>query len=1298
TPTWPTNTTTHTPLPTYPFQHHTYWLHHTPPTSKTDAPDRLGMDASPHPLLSGVVADPGSGLVILTGRLSLAAQPWWADHVVGDHMLLPGSAFIDLILGAGAVCGNDAIEDLTLEAPLLLPEDGAVDLRLSVHAPDAAGRRSVGVHARRDDEADWHRVATAVLVTSSAVRQAATPEASGPWPPEGAEAVDLGDWYERLAGQGLHYGPVFQGLRAAWRHGSDVCAEVTLPPVQEGQVGSAVAYAAHPALLDAALHALGLGDFLTSGSGDGPSLPFAWRGVRIAASAPYSLRVRLSGDGRNGVHIELRDERGEFVGSVEQLELRPLTAVDDKPPAELLHVEWMRLPSGLQSSSEETSGSSWWAVLGAGDPWLSRVLGRGGAMVESYEDLGALGQVIEETGAPPQLVFAPVVLPDAAEGFHTAVPDVAGRLTCTVLALLQDWLADDRLRSSHLVVVTRGAGPVASDAAGVVGAPVAGPLVGLLRSAQAEHPGRLTHLSLPSDPPEEVPWSVLSSALASGEPQLAVGTDGVRVPRLARVQQTAPATGDAPNSFGPPEGSAPASGGSVPSVPVIPFGGTVLVTGASGALGREIARHLVTVYGVRHLLLVSRGGGAAPGAAELRRELLTLAEGGASVGVPSNVDFVACDVGDRDALAALLASVPAERPLVGVVHAAGVLDDGVLESLTPERVSRVLRPKVDAAWHLHELTRKLDLSCFVLFSSAAGVLGSAGQAAYAAGNTFLDALAEMRRAAGLPGVSLAWGPWATEGGMVGRLQRADVGRLESGGVLALDPSEGLALFDAALCRPEAQLLAARWSARKLRDAADRDALAPVWQRLVRPRHERRAGGLSVLPQPSENGRAPEDRAARLRLRLAGLEPRERETALLDLVRAEVASVLGFSSADAVDGDRAFTELGFDSLTAVDLRNRLERETGLRLAAAIVFEQPTAPALTAFLSAELAAQFGTGAEQGSSGGAEGPGAADRSSAGAGRAAEDDDRVDTLGAFFRQACADDRIDEGMELVQLAARFRPVFDDPDCLEQPPHPVPLARGDREPMVICFPAVVAMSGAHQYARFAAGLRGSRDAVVLPEPGFRAGELLPADVGTLVETQARAVLECAGDTPFALLGYSSGGWIAHAVAGRLEGLGRPACAVVLIDTYLADEMNPRLQRAFTKGLFTGREQFVSMDHVSLTAMGGYFEVFGEWEPRRLATPTLFVRAADPLPDADGVPLPDGSWGPGWSLSDASSSARGDHFTVMEEHAKETARLVDRWLVALHKTDGAAAAGPDASTAAGRNGSAVPVAMPSAPTD
>ncbi|MGA5226233.1 SDR family NAD(P)-dependent oxidoreductase [Streptomyces koyangensis] len=354
--------------------------------------------------------------------------------------------------------------------------------------------------------------------------------------------------------------------------------------------------------------------------------------------------------------------------------------------------------------------------------------------------------------------------------------------------------------------------------------------------------------------------------------------------------------------------------------------GTVLLTGGTGALAGLLARHLVAEHGVRHLVLASRNGPAAPGADRLAAEL---AEAGATVRVE------ACDVADREALAALLAGL--ERPLTGVVHAAGILDDGMTDALTPQRADRVLAPKADAALHLDELTAHQDLAFFVLFSSAAATFGSPGQASYSAANAVLDALAHRRRVRGLAGQSLAWGLWDTEDGMAGGLGRRERDRAATAGLIGAD--QGMALFDTARTLPHAHLVPVTLDLVRLREQADGEPVPALLRGLVRaPARRTRAGAA-----------APRDLAADL-ARLP--EPEQRRT-VLDLVRAHAAAVLGYDGPDAVAAEHAFTKLGFDSLTAVELRNRLTKATTLRLPAGLVFDHPTPAALATHLWTELA---------------------------------------------------------------------------------------------------------------------------------------------------------------------------------------------------------------------------------------------------------------------------------------------------------------------------------------------------------
>ncbi|MGW4057242.1 type I polyketide synthase [Amycolatopsis sp. NPDC004747] len=461
---------------------------------------------------------------------------------------------------------------------------------------------------------------------------------------------------------------------------------------------------------------------------------------------------------------------------------------------------------------------------------------------------------------------------EAATGFLTYEATSAEE----TLAKLQTWLADPA--GTPLAVLT-----------GDCTEPGAAAIWGLVRSAQSEHPGRIVLADLDDQ-------AVLPAVLASGEPQVRVRNGVASVPRLARATPARDAR------------------------PLDPRG-TVLITGGTGTLGALTARHLVTAHGVRHLVLVSRRG-EAPG---LHDELTAL---GASVTI------AACDVAERAQLEAVLAAIPAEHPLTAVIHTAGVLGDGVVTELTPERVKAVRRPKVDAARLLDELTRDADLAAFVLFSSAAGVLGNPGQAGYAAANAELDALARERNRRGLPAVSVAWGYWAAVSGMTEHLGAADLRRNQRIGMSGLPADEGMALLDAAIGTGGA-LVAAKFDVPALRAAAKSGGPVPPLLR-----------GLAPLPRRTAA------KTASLTERLAGLGDAERTETLLDLVRRHAAEVLGHAGPAAVHSGRTFKDAGFDSLTAVELRNRLAAETGLTLSPAMIFDYPKPPALAGHLRAKL----------------------------------------------------------------------------------------------------------------------------------------------------------------------------------------------------------------------------------------------------------------------------------------------------------------------------------------------------------
>ncbi|MEU7135935.1 type I polyketide synthase [Streptomyces sp. NPDC046261] len=839
----------HVELPTYAFQHERYWLEPARPVAEAAG---LGLGGVEHPLLGAVLALPDSDGSVLTGLLSLDGQPWLADHAVLGTVVFPGAGFVELALQAGRQFGLTVVEGLEQHAPLVVPDRDGVRIQVAVGAADGRRRRSVTVHSCRAGE--WLLHASGTLAAAEGEPVAGR---LAVWPPEGARRLDVSETYGALAERGLGYGPVFQGLRGAWVRGEEVFAEVALAPEAHGD---AALCGAHPALLDAALHAVGLGRFV-SDAGRGHQ-PLSWSGVSLRAVGASAARVALSPAGTDAVSVEVADVTGAPVLSVASLSLRALSderIEDTRGVAReaLFRVDWSEV-----SVSDDTDVT-----------------------------VAELGDVGPEDASVPEVV----VLPCASEGEPVAV------VVCRVLDAVRRWLSDERCAGSRLVVLTRGA--VSAAAGEDVTDLGAAAVWGLLRSAQNEHPDRFALVDHDGHPGS---MAALPAALAAaGHAQLALRQGRALAPRLAGV-------------------------GSQSAVVPQPLRerDTVLITGGTGALGGLVARHLVERHGVRDVVLAGRRGEAAPGAGEVSERLREL---GAAVRV------VACDVADREALAGLLESLPELRM---VVHTAGVLDDAVIESLSPEQVREVLRPKVDGAWHLHELTRDRELAEFVVFSSSAGVLGSPGQGAFAAANSYLDALVAHRRASGLPGVSVAWGLWAERSGMTAHLSEQDLGRMARSGSTALATEQGLRLLDLARAATDAVVLATPLDISALQEQADAGALPALFRGLVRTPLRRASGGGA-------------DGESSLRSRLAGMPVAEQEQFVLDLVRAQVATVLGHGSPAAVDVGRTFGEIGFDSLIAVELRNRLGAATGVRLPATTIFDYPTPLVLAGHLRTELA---------------------------------------------------------------------------------------------------------------------------------------------------------------------------------------------------------------------------------------------------------------------------------------------------------------------------------------------------------
>ncbi|MET3805465.1 acyl transferase domain-containing protein/acyl carrier protein [Nakamurella sp. UYEF19] len=855
-----------TDLPTYPFQRERYWLDSGRTTMDLSG---FGMVMAGHPLVGVQLDLAASGGMVLTGQLSTAAQSWLGDHVVAGSVLVPGTAFVEMAVQAADRCGAGVLEELIMESPLYLADSSAAVVQVAVGAQDDRDGYTLEIFSRpaKDPEASWIRHATGYLSAAMQIPRSAG-DLAGTWPPAGAVVFDTDDLYPRLTAEGYDYGPAFQGVQRVWhRHRGDVVesfAEIELPSEQDEK-----AFALHPALLDAVLQSVGL----DAPAGQVPEVPFSFNGVRLLASGARHLRVHsVAVDG--GVQLTMADRAGQLVAVIDSVVTRPLTrAAAPTTDGQLLEISWQNGAFATTSADR--------AMLLASASRLDPTR-------PVHADLPALVAAIQRGAAIPDFVVT---------GLDGTGEDITAHVQ-QVLTAIQQFLAEPTLVGTALVFAR------ASGATGDGPEHAASAALGLIRSAAAEHPGRFLVVDA-DDESGAAALRALSGSLAAGESEFAVRSGKVLVPRLAPV----PAEVEAGSATSPWTAD-----------------GTVLITGGTGGLGLLVARHLVAEHGVRHLVLLSRRGISAPGAAAAAEELT--AQG-------ATVTFAAADAGDRPAMVEVLAGIPAGHPLRAVVHAAGLLDDGLVEGLTPQRLQRVMAAKSESGWLLHELTEAMPLTAFVLFSSAAATVDGTGQGNYAAANASLEALARHRHRIGLPATSIGWTLWAAETGMAGSLQAADLARIAASGLPALQTTTALSLFDAAVASGISVTSALRIDAAAMRERAL--GVPPVLRGLVRTGVRRTVAGGTATGRTDGLGDV-----------LAGLESAARLEHLRTLVRTQAALALGFTDPSQVQLDRAFSSLGLDSLAAVDLRNRLNAVTGLRLPATLVFDHPNSDSIAKML--------------------------------------------------------------------------------------------------------------------------------------------------------------------------------------------------------------------------------------------------------------------------------------------------------------------------------------------------------------
>ncbi|WP_433594563.1 SDR family NAD(P)-dependent oxidoreductase [Nocardia sp. CA-145437] len=890
------------------------------------------------------------------------------------------------------------------------------------------------------------------------------------------------------------------------------------------------------------------------------TLPFRWQGVTLQATGASLLRARLT----------------------------PVPGDIDAVSIQVADASGRRVLTTRSMTVQEVSAAQLDAVSardGLHEVQWTPIAAQASSFVdaESFTDGEVFGNRVQNQDVP----VPAVVVFDRGVAGSGAGEDVPGRVrdaTHEMLGVLQSWLGELRCATSTLVVVTRGAvGQAGHDVTDVAGSAV----WGLVRSAQSEAPGRIVLVDTDTD---ALTAEALAAVMVSGEPQVVIRAGVVHGARLTRIPFPDRDSGK------------------------IVRPGTVLVTGGTGGLGAVLARHLVTNHGVRSLVLASRRGAAAPGASLLVTELSELG---------ARVRIVACDVATRDGVAELLAAVPEQFPVTGVVHAAAVLDDGVIASLTPDRMDPVLAAKADAAWYLHEATSSMDLGMFVLYSSMAGVLGNAGQGNYAAANVFLDGLAEHRRARGLAATSIAWGFWASDTGMTGHLADTDTARLSRVGLSPISTEQGLALFDAAIATDRAAVVAAQLDRGALDAQVRAGTLIPLLRGLVS------SGRRSVLALSREPG-------GDLRERVSALADVERLPMLLDVVRDQMAVVLGHDGRDAIDPARNFRELGFDSLAAVEARNRLNAITGLRLPATLIFDHPTPAALARHILHELLGSDG------------------ETVAAPMRPAEPAAPEDSLVGVIRQAIADNRFTQGVALLRAAAKLRPRFDH--FTEGMPIGIGVSGGDVLPHLVFINAPEFLGGSVQYTRLAAQVGGHRRVSAIPLSGYAPDEPLPASLDAAIGSIVKTVLDTVGQDEFVLGGYSVGGNIAHAVAARLVEQGNARLrGLVILDGLITREANER--RLNGRGshmleLDATIPDLAGFTTARLTAFGWWFDLAMQIEHKPLDCAALVVEFTRSSPVRQSLD----EWPAGeWSTAQTVRTVDADH---------GAAQLIDQWLTQL----------------------------------
>lgn len=1226
-------------LPVYAFQRRRFWLPYKPllpadsmgPVATQSQAQDVGASTLDHGVLLNATSIPGTNNIVCSGLLSTTRQPWLCDHVIDGQPLVPATVFAELALRAGRECAESSeseqmiLDELVVLAPLALSlaeeDDEQVQMQVLVGEPQDEGsntRRSVDVYSRPNGVAtqyDWTQHATGTLRLTSL-----------PIP-----GKDLGT-------NGVTNGTtngITNGIANGTTNGTTNGTHTT---ERDSEVDVANAYA----ILD------------DIGISYGPT----FQGVRAI--------WRLD-DNELLVQIDPPQNQGKTSGFVLHPALldaalhAPILAAPEK-----ISSGHIRLPFSLQgiqvfAAASSTSGPILARIRDLGEDRLSVTLKNKltGALVAEVSEVklrafqpavvgGDLYRLkwteLKSAHTTKASTSDEVVIVQGSRNVDAAeIPKAVHDAVAEALRAVQEWRAKKihASASSRLVFVTEQASSIPD--VDVVTAAV----WGFVRSAQAEFGG--DNISLIDLDGSTESQEALSRALAAGQETVSVQGGKVKIPMLNK-ESLVPSTCNSTT---------------------LDVSGTVLITGGTGGLGAILSRHIVRNQGARNLLLASRSGIEAPGARDLLDELSSQ---NAAV-----VRIEACDVGDGAQLAALLERNHGHPPVTAIVHCAGVVDDGVLSSQTTARVSRVLRPKVEAAWNLHQLAPDTVRS-FVLYSSFVSVLGNEGQAAYASGNAFLDALARLRVAQGLPALSLAWGPWANDVGMAAGNKLA-VPNLRVANAQPFTDQQGLQLLERALQTSES-------------------VLVPLLLRgpfpMVPP-----TGATSKANKTSAKGET--KTGAVWRKKLAAVSPESRNDTLLGLVRDEIAAVLGYQGQDTLP-DEPLSDLGFDSFTSVTVSNRMRVLTGFRdLPVTLALDYDTPQALAQYLSNRLNAEPEPEVDLDSYTSEEEPAVVENgnhngsSHNGFSSTVDAPDNINPeefrgLATIHRRLCRLEQYTAAADLLASAALAMPTFpkDGLSLASYMADPQRLATGpsgssDSDvplPLVFIapfFPRIkIGGVSLSVYSAVASALKGKRDVFELPHPE---GNVIPEDLDMLAELHASTIREQFADRPGIILaGYSAGGTVAYAVASKLaQGGHHPRLAgFVLVDTYLtmtgrgdpdwlnalpAEALVSRLGGPNTGGPESmGGESLVGDLDLALTKVGGYFRTLRDWNQELYPLPdalsTLFVRALDP---SEKMPKNSDVWRPKWQRANFTVDVPGSHLALLDKRfAPAIAVEIQRW--------------------------------------